>query len=349
MTRSPARSVVNARARPRALARSLLILAVAFLCAAATVLLPTDDYQRWQLLDGTIHRNARWFYERIHYDPAPIDVMVVGPSRIARGLDPVRLGDALAARGLPANVVNFAMPETGRNMNELIVREAFKTKRPKLIIIGIIEQPSRFGHSAYKYVAPSGDLIAPGYFGDVNYFSDLIYLPYRQLELFAANLLPGPMGLTKTFDPHRYGGHVLSADAMLVPPAGQTIEREHPGDPAEIERGVHKLVSGTHAPILPPRLADVEFGDERYFVREIVREAKAHGAKVAFVLLPYYSATPGAADTRFYQPLGPVWDASFVAPREELFSDYAHLDRAGADIVTDWLAPQVAELLERKP
>ena len=291
--------------RVRAGARSLIILAAAFACAVITVLLPTNAYQRWQLLDTTIHKNARWFYERVHFDATPIDVMFVGPSRVGAGIDAVRMQRDLAARGVLANVVNFALPEAGRNLNAVIVREAFKTKRPKLIVIGITEQPSRFGHSAFKYIAPSSAILNPGYAPDLNYFSDLVYLPYRQLELFIANLAPGVAGLSKQFDRSRYPGAALPITRMLVLPDGSYVDGDQIGEPAEVERGVHKLVSGTKQPLLPPRLADVEFGDERHYVRDIVAMAREHGTKVAFVVLPYYSSPAVVTDEGFYGKLGP--------------------------------------------
>ena len=328
--------------------RSLIILAVAFACAVITVLLPTNAYQRWQLLDTSIHKNARWFYERVHFDPTPIDVMFVGPSRVGAGINAVRLGDELAARGLPANVVNFALPESGRNLNAVIVREAFEKKRPKLIVIGISEQPGRFGHSAFKYIAPSSAIIDPGYFGDLNYFSDLIYLPYRQLQLFIANLAPGIMGLTKQFDRSTYAGSAVPTTRMLVLPDGSFVDGDKIGEPAEVERGVHKLVSGTKPRLMPERLAELEFGDERHYIRDIAAMAREHGAQVAFVVLPYYSSPSRVMDEGFYKQFGPVWNAGFVARDINLYHDYAHLTSTGAHAVTDWLAPRVADVLEHK-
>ena len=55
----------------RARRKTLLILAIAFLAAVAAAMLPDDPYQRWQLLDGTIQKNARWIYERTNFDPDP--------------------------------------------------------------------------------------------------------------------------------------------------------------------------------------------------------------------------------------------------------------------------------------
>src|SRR4051812_47904056 len=115
--------------------KTMAILGVALATAVALCLLPENPYQRWQLLEGTIHSRARWMYERTHFDPQPVDVVFLGPSRIGAGVDAPRLGRALAARGLPSNVVNFSLPEGGRNINYVIFDELLKAKTPKLVVI----------------------------------------------------------------------------------------------------------------------------------------------------------------------------------------------------------------------
>ena len=186
--------------------------------AVVAALLPDDPYQRWQLLDGTIQKNVRWIYERTNFDPTPIDVVILGPSRSAADMDSLELEADLARMGIPAHVVNFSLPEAGRDVNYAIARELFKTKNPKVLVLGVIEKPSRFGHPAFKYIAPSWLVADPGYFINLNYLSNLIYLPYRQMELFLADLWPSLMGLTKTFNPETYrGSNIDTTGAQFFP------------------------------------------------------------------------------------------------------------------------------------
>src|SRR5271166_2505134 len=153
----------------RAFRKTMIILAVVVACSVVASAMPEDPYQRWQLLDGTIHDNARWIYERSRFDPTPIDVAFLGPSRMKAGVNAPQLSQALAARGLPSNVVNFSLPEAGRNINLAVAEEMFAHKRPGLLVIGVIEKPSRFGHSAFRYVADRKLIVEPGYFGDIDY------------------------------------------------------------------------------------------------------------------------------------------------------------------------------------
>jgi hypothetical protein len=333
----------------RAFRKTLVVLAAALACAVAVCFLPENRYQRWQLLDDTIHANARWIYERIRYDPTPIDVVLLGPSRMGQGISAPRLGEALKARGLPDNVVNFSLPEEGRNTNWAIAVELFAHKKPKLVVLGVIEKPFRYGHAAFKYLADPSAIADPGYLGDLNYFSDLVYLPFRALRLFAADLAPGGLGLAKTFDPAHYRGSSVDTTGSVVLPDGRIKDGENPAPEAELERGVTKLVRRTHPPILPERLADLEFGDERTYIRRIAELAERNGAKVAFVFIPYYTGPADLNDVlelKLYQQYGPVWNAGWLAPHAEWYSDYGHLTRKGATILTDWLVEPVARALE---
>ena len=287
-----------------------------------------------------------WMYERIHFDPRPIDVVFIGPSRTDRGVDPQRLEQDLAKAGNSVRVVNFSMPQGGRNVNDVVFEELLKTKAPKLVVIGVIEKPSRLGHPAFKYIAPRSMVVQPGYVGDLNYLQDLIYLPYRQMQLFVADVAPVFSGLTKSFDASAYKPDRVQPKVIEIFD-GTMRSATQPATAEELERGVYKLEAGTRQAILPARLADVEFGDERYYVRRIVAAARRRGIKVAFLFIPYYSGPDKVLEEPFYRQFGPVWNAGYLAPRADLYSDYAHLTVDGAGILTDWLAPLVAQELSQ--
>ena len=221
-------------------------------------------------------------------------------------------------------------------------RRCSALKHPKLIVLGVVEKPSRFGHSAFKFIARRDLIIAPGYWADANYLSDLIYLPFRQLRLLFADLAPGASGLTKHFDPATFGGDSVDTTGSIVLPGGKIKEGERPASAAELTRGVRKLEKGTHPPFLPRSLADIEFGDERYYVRRIADLALSKGVKVAFLFVPYDTGPSTVQEQVFYQRFGPVWNAGFLSPHAEWYADYAHLTRTGAQHLTDWLAPLVA-------
>ena len=328
---------------PLRLCAAILGLSVAM--AVLACLLPEDPYQRWQLLDGTIHAHARWIYERTEFDPTPIDVAFVGPSRTEMGVNAPRLSAALAARGLPSHVVNFSLPESGRNINAVLVEEMLRRKTPKLLVLGVTEKPSRFGHSAFKFIAPRSQIVAPGYWADFNYLSDLVYLPYRQMVLFLDDIAPSLFGSDKHFKADRYLGASIDTTGTRILPGGVRKEGDLPASAFELARGVRKLEGGMHPPILPARYADIEFGDERYYIRRIVALAQAKGVKVAFLFLPYYTGSDAVQEAPLYTRYGPLWSAGFLSGHAEWYADYGHLTRTGAQYLTDWLVAPVAAAL----
>jgi len=67
--------------------------------------------------------------------------------------------------------------------------------------------------------------------------------------------------------------------------------------------------------------------------------------QIAFLYLPHFSGPAGPLEENFYVRYGPVFKADFVNENDGLFLDYAHLNRAGALMVTDWLTDVVAPLI----
>ena len=324
--------------------RLLAIFGVAVLAGVAASVLPDDPYMRFATLDHTIQNRVRWIYERIHFDPAPIDVAIIGPSRSGAGVSSPRLEADLRASGHPWHTVNFSLPENGRDLNWVIEQELLTTKHPRLIVIGVIEKPGRFGHPAYKYVAPAADVADPAYLGNLNYLANLIYLPYRQLRLAAARVAPGLFDLPTRFDPTRYAGSNDDTTVTFRAGDGTLVERDAVVSHAALLAGKKKYERGVRPPLLGSRGADIEFGDDRAYVRRMAALARDHGVRLAFLFLPYYGGPSDVQERAFYEQYGPVLDASDVANTPMWYSDVAHLNHAGALAVTDWLAPQLPAL-----
>jgi hypothetical protein len=329
----------------RPLRVSIGILATSILLAVAICWLPQDNYQRWKLLDGGLYYWTRWIYERCHFDPTPIDVAIIGPSRTLRGIDAPRLSRALAARGLPSNVVNFSIPKTGRNANYVIVQELLSEKHPKVMIVGIMDRPYDYGHEAFKYIAPTVMLLNPAYPTNLNYPNDVLYLPFRQTKLFTEDLLPHYTGVSKTFDPAHYLGSSPDTTANFVRPDGTVVEGIPPPTVRDLTLGERNWEVTVPKPLLGVATAPLQFGDEHHFIRLIAEAAEARGVRVEFLFIPGYSGPSQVLDQPFYERFGPVLKANFVRTRPEWYSMFSHLNREGAQQLTDWLVAPVAAAL----
>ena len=80
-------------------------------------------------------------------------------------------------------------------------------------------------------------------------------------------------------------------------------------------------------------------------MRRIAQLAKAHGVGVIFLFIPYYNGPDRLQELPLYRAIGPVMDAGFLAPHADLYADYGHLTRRGAQNVTDWMTGSVVASL----
>ncbi len=330
-------------------AKLIGILAAAFLTAVAAAALPDNPYQRWQQVEDTLFANATWSYERIHFDPRPVDVAIIGPSRSQIGLSAPRIAEQLAALGQPVTVANMSVIEDGRNLEWAIANELFKVKHPKLLIILVSEDRNRWGHPGFKYVAPAAAVAWPPQPFLHNSLYDITYLPFRQMRLFAASLFPQTFGLRTRFDPARYAALPTDFTTSQVMTDGKLIDMDvvHTADELRAEA---RAFAATQKPSKVPRaLAPVIEGDDPVYVGAMARLAAAHHTRVMFVFLPEFGGATVIEGRDFYTRFGPVADYGDLASDSRLFQSFSHLNRRGAMIASDRIAAAAAPLLAAAP
>ena len=321
----------------------LAALAFALVVNAAVCLLPENDYQKWQLQDPD--GRLRWIYERIHFDPTPIDVAIVGPSREQLGISPAAIEQELAKRGEPANVVNFALPGAGRDIQWAILEELFKAKSPKVVVLGVEDQPYPFGHFLFKYVAPASAVAFPPSPFLHNYLYNLAYLPVRKLKLFGANLFPDLFGLTKDFDPAHYAKNRTDYTTNFIGD-GKMVDMERQVPRATLLAQPREPVPRT---FVARMLTQLNGGEDHLFTEKIAALAKAHGARLVFVHLPMFEGPQTITDADFLKQYGLVLNYADLAPRDELFENWSHLNHAGAMTASARLANAIDDLEAARP
>jgi hypothetical protein len=312
---------------------------VAFILAAAVCLLPENDYQRWQLVDGTIYGQVRWMYERIHFDPKPIDIAILGSSRTQLGLSAAAVERELALHGKPANVVNFSLVGEGRNIEWAILDELWKAKSPKAVVLLVDDQPYPLGHAAFKYVAPAKAIVFPPTPFLHNYLYDLAYLPARKVRLFGANLFPDLFGMSKRFDPEWYARIRTDFSTNFIGEFGKLVDMEDPVPRATLL--AQPRVAFPHT-LMTRAFTRLSGGEDRLYIEKIAREAKAHGAQLMFVYVPMFNGPPTIDDLDFLKQFGPVLNDGDLAPHDELFENWSHLNHAGAMKASARLADAIA-------
>lgn len=327
--------------------RTLAIPLLAVVLAALVCFLPNDPYQRYQQLDGTSYQTVRWAYERIHFDPTPIDVLILGSSRTLLGLRTSLIEQRLAKAGKPAHVVNTSLVGEGRNSEWVIYEELLKAHRhPKVIVMMIAGSPRPWGHESFKYIAPASEIVTEARHGLYASVRDLMYLPYRQIHLFAALVAPGAFGMPRTFDPTHYAAARTDFTTSFFAPEGGWKEMEKPQTVEVLEQEVRTHPEGyiRHS-VLPAPFRKITDADEAIYANLILREATRQGSKILFVYIPGYAEQPEIIGRDFYERFGPIQDNSDLIRRHLLFADWQHLNGHGAVIASDRLAAAVAPLL----
>ena len=78
--------------------RLFLVGAIALIVTLLIVtLLPHNRYVVWQATRNEAFARLGWMYERIHYEPAPLDVVFIGTSHTLNGVDGITVARSLAA------------------------------------------------------------------------------------------------------------------------------------------------------------------------------------------------------------------------------------------------------------
>ena len=155
---------------------------------------------------GSRYARLGWIYERIHFDPTPIDVAFIGTSHTMNGIDAGAVAEAItqvsngSSSGSHAvHVTNLAIPEYGRNLHWLIARELLENRKVGMLVLEIFETETRKPHPLFVYPAEVSDVLDAPLFVNLNYFHDTVRLPYRQLSLFIKTQWPEQFGLRERF------------------------------------------------------------------------------------------------------------------------------------------------------
>ena len=326
----------------------LWVLALAALALAVlAVALPHDPYIRYQATKGTIFARTRYLYERLHFDPTPIDVAFIGSSRTAASVDVATLEKDLQQRGLTLHVANLSLPASGMDIRVTEAREALRSHPEiKLLVIAVVERFPRDGHQAFGDLASTQDILGSPWLINRNLPGSILRLPMRQIKYFAASILPQAFGYRRRFDQSQYLGTLARTRDMPGWQPGQArfpyLSKEHAQElAAESKQRTREIVP----PILPGNLAWVEFGVSRGSLENVLQLARANHTKVVFLFLPFYQGYQRPIEQQWLEKRAPLWNATFIRTDSSYYADAAHASPLGIPKLDAWLAGKItAEL-----
>jgi len=339
--------------------RPQALFAIGAAALAATLvgmtLLPHKPYVRWQNLRAEAYARLGWIYERVHYDPTPVDVAFVGTSHTMNGVDAAVVAQAMGAAGArtPAGqcptATNFAMPNYGRSLHWVVAREILETKPVKLLVLEVIENESRKPHPQFVHAATTRDVLTAPALVNLNYFNDIVRLPFRQASLAVESLAPEQFGLKSRFDPADYDGSTVD-NTRVVNVNGQALtpERNTSLPAAELDDEAEQNLRNKNLHMLPKPLQSLEFALPRYYLRRILDLADKKGVRVVFLYLPGYGQPPQPYDMSDYQGREMLKVNDILADRS-LWFDVHHLNAEGAHRLSERLGGLLAPEFHAAP
>ena len=325
----------------------LVFFAICFiLYCVFSCLLPHDRYIRYQQLTNSDLFRSRWVYERIHYDKTPIDVAIIGSSRLETSLSAPILEKELSEKlGRPIHVANLAIPDEGRNLHYLVARELVENHpETRIILLSVVERAD-VSHPAFRYLADPVDLLRAPLFINHYYFLDTAFLPYRQMSYFVQTLFPTWFGVSRTFR-EDYVGTGFDTTYSFYLPSGKLVDRYHVMPQTQLEASSRQMINelgGTWRQ--PSRWQALNFPLEQEYAKRLVEVAREHCAEILFVRLPFYKSPPHMYDEAFYRDLGPLLDAEQLNSNPQNYGDAGHFNRHETDIVSAWLKESIKPYL----
>lgn len=303
----------------------------AFTTLALLSMVPSDRYIQWQATRTEAFARLGWIYERIHFDPAPIDVAFIGTSHTMNGID----GEAVAtAMGGCPDITNLSIPSYGRNLHWLIARELLEHRTVGTLVVEVVENETRRSHPLFHAVARWRDIVQAPMLLNLRYLNDLALLPLDRLLLGVKTLLPAAFGLHRRFDPAQYDGPDPDNTRMVrVHNQAFTGPRTTSEDPAALDRDAWEERADKRYNMLPPALADLEYAVPLHYLRQIETLAASRHVPLVFLYLPSYGQDTTPHDPAPYAG-HPMLTVSDLLTPHAAWHDFAHLNAAGAAAVS---------------
>jgi hypothetical protein len=302
---------------------------------AAVLLLPHDRYVRFQDFRVQAYARLGWMYERIHFDPTPIDVAFIGTSRTMEGVDAAAVADlmngAAGRTGQKLHATNLGIPGYGRNLHWLIARELLENRKVGTLVLEVFENETRKPHPLFLYPADVSDVLGAPMLINLNYFHDILRLPFRQISLFVKSLWPEKFGLKRHFDPQQYDGETVD-NTKVVHVGGHVLTPREDGriDPAKLDAIASERREQKNLHMLGPLLNDLEYRFPRYYLQQILDLAERKGVTVKFLYLPSYGQSERPYDSSFYAGRGEMISINDILAKKENWLDPDHLNLYGA-------------------
>jgi hypothetical protein len=308
-----------------------LLITTCVVSVAILSCLPHNPYLRYQELDVGVFKKDTWIYERTVFDPTPIDIAFFGTSHTLNAIDSTLVEEQINIdRSSKKRVVNFALPQLGRDMHQTLIKLLLEHKQPEVLFIEIRETEARDQHPATYYLANSKDMLESPLLVNTRYFGNLARLPLRQSNLFLKTQFPDMFGVSVEFDQQSYAGS--HQNYALAFPDGRSRDKIQ-SEKFLIEKRQNWTKNNGHKLLRDNKLKNfINYNANLTILRNLISLAKKQGIEIYFIYLPNFGSQAKPVDEDIYALMAPILyveDPSIFGNAYNWY-DLGHLNAQGA-------------------
>lgn len=292
----------------------------ALVCLAALSLLfalPMDKRVNFRHIAGDCYAHGEWIFDRIGRKNGA-DFLFVGSSRTLHAVDErVFETTFFEKNGQRKTALNLGYCRLGSNLPYVFLKEFLKKHRPEVVVWEIRESEDRHSHPMFGYLADGSDLLENSRRLHTRLAADWLHVAQVRVENFRVKM------------------------GIVEPPDGSQIDSTVFGygsepkvaDPNFLFEKKEKLAAAAKS--RPADLPDFS----KFWIEKAAQLARENGVRLVFLYLPQFgSEPPDAADFYFKNFPGEViFPPSSIFSEPANWSDEAHLNDAGARVLSAWL------------
>jgi hypothetical protein len=331
-------------------AQSYLLIAIVSAIVAFLIFffMPDDSYSRYKAVSSTDYIKAAWIYERLHFDPTPVDVAFIGSSRTMQGVDSAAVETAINdGSDTKFHVVNLALPSLGRDTPYLMGRMLTETKKPKIVFVEIDYLNFRSPSPIFSQLATPEDFLSGPLLSE-NLLSDPLLIASRHMKLLWRSLLHGD----DRFDPSTYRGQhwdddyrTTGSDGRTSPPRLEFMDKER------FDREATEWAANQRNKVSQYKSwAWAELYYNETYERRLLDLLRQSGAKIVLLYLTSVRSPDRPFQYAYLSQYGDLWPVPTELTSNHIFwVNPTHMNYAGATKFSAWIAKRLRPALTDAP
>jgi len=119
-----------------------------------------DKQFSYRFVKGECSNKASWIYDRVFLSGKKMDVVFIGASQTATAVKDEMIEKRLGElTGEAVDIANLGYCRGGRDIQYVMLKEVFRQKEPKMVVIEVAEDEPKKSHPVFPYLADTDDLL----------------------------------------------------------------------------------------------------------------------------------------------------------------------------------------------